>query len=129
MPVKSMVLIFFKTACDTGFKLKQKNSPMLSFNVSVCNSVFGPDKPIVKYVHKSIYKSVSTSSLLPDKLIIDSNVCSNKLVSFSSIRSSKPIHGSNVCLSKSITSRIACLCKSISGSDVRSIKLISVSFI
>lgn len=96
MPVKSMVLFFFKTACDTGFKLKQKNSPMLSFNVSVCNSVFGPDKPIVKYVHKSIYKSVSTSSLLPGKHISDCNVSSNKLLSASSVRPSKLNRGSNV---------------------------------
>ena len=88
---------------------------MLPCNVSVCNSVCNPDKPIVKYVRKSIFKSVSTSSVIPGKPISDSNV-----------RSSKPIHGSNVRLSKPIASSTTRPSKPISGSNV---KLVSVSSI
>ena len=52
-------------ACDTGFNLKQEEFPMLPCNVSVPNSVCNPDEPTVKCVRKSIYKFVSTSSVLP----------------------------------------------------------------
>ena len=52
-------------ACDTGFNLKQEDFPMLPCNVSALNSICNPDKPTVKCVRKSIYKFVSTSSVLP----------------------------------------------------------------
>ena len=68
-------------ACDTGFNLKQEDFLMLPCHVTVRNFVCNPDKTTVKYIHKSIYKSVSTSSILPGKLIHDSNVrSSNSLV-------------------------------------------------
>ena len=60
------------SACGTGF-------PMLPCNVSVCNSVCNPDKPTVKCVRISIYKFVSTTSVLPGKPIHDSNIRSSKL--------------------------------------------------
>ena len=77
-------------ACHTGFNIKQEDFPMLPCNVSVRNSVYNPDKPIVKYVHKSIFKSVSTSSVCRGKPISDSNVPSSKLssASVSSVRPS-----------------------------------------
>ena len=104
---------------------------MLPCNVPVCNSVCNPDKPIVKYVRKSIFKSVSTSSIRQGKPISDSDDRSCKLVSASasSVCPSKPIHGSNVCLSKPITSSNTRQSKSISGSSVCSIKPVSVSSI
>ena len=74
----------FKTiSCYTGFNLKQEDFPILPFNVPLHNSVCNPDKPIVKYVHKSISKFVSTSSVLLGKPITDGNVLSSKLVSAS----------------------------------------------
>ena len=100
---------------------------MLPCNVSVRNSVCNPDKPTIKCVRKSIYKFVSTSSVLPGKPIRDSSVCSSKLVNASSVRSRRPSHGSNVRLSKPITSSIARPSKLVSGTNVRSIKPVSVS--
>ena len=114
-------------ACDTGFNLKQEYFPMLPCNV--CESVCNPDKPTVNCVCKSIYKFISTSSVLPGKPTRDSNVCSCKLVNASSIRSSKLIHGSNVCLSKPITSSIARPSKLVSDSNVRYIKPVIASSI
>ena len=61
-------------AGDTGLNLKQENFSMLPCNVSVCNSVSNPDNPTVQCVRKSIYKYVSTSSVLSGKPIRDSNV-------------------------------------------------------
>ena len=116
-------------ACDTVFNLKLEDFRMLPFNVSVRNPVCNPDKPIVKYVRKSIYKSVSTGSVLPGKPISDSNVSLNKLISDSSVRPSKLIHGSNVRLSKPFTSSIVRPDRLISGSNIRSVKPISVSFV
>ena len=78
-------------ACHTSFNLKQEDFPMLPCNVSIRNSVCNPDKPIVKYVRKSIFKSASTSSVLPGKPNSDSNFRSSKLVSASSVRPGKPI--------------------------------------
>ena len=72
--------------CHAGFNLKQEDFPMLPCNMSVRNSVGNLDKPIVKYVRKSIFKSVGTSSALPGKPISDSNVRSSKLNSASSVR-------------------------------------------
>ena len=94
-------------ACNTDLNLKQEDFPMLSCKVSVRNSVCNTDKPTVKYIRKSIYKSVGTSSGLPGKLICDINVRSSKLVSASSVRPNKPIHGSNARLGRPITSSIA----------------------
>ena len=93
-------------ACHTGLNLKQEDIHMLPCNISLRNSVCNPDKPIVKYVRKSIFKSISASSVRRGKPIGDSNVRSSKLVSASasSVRPSKHIHGSNVRLSKPITS-------------------------
>ena len=118
-------------ACLTGFSLKQEDFPMLRCNVSVRNSVCNLDKPIVKYVRKPIFRSVSTSSVRRGKPISDINVRSSKLVSASasSVCPSKPIHGSNVRLSKLITSSNTCPSKPISGSRVRLIKPGSVSSI
>ena len=78
-------------ACDAGFNLKQGNFPMLPINVSVCNSVNNPDKPIVKFVCKSILKTVSTSSFPPGKSIDNIIGRSSKLVSTNFVRPSKPI--------------------------------------
>ena len=66
---------------------------MLPCNVSARNSVCNLDKSIEKYVRKSIFKSVSTSSVRRGKPISDSNVHSSKLVSASasSVRTSKPM--------------------------------------
>ena len=94
-------------ACNTDLNLKQEDLPMLSCKVSVRNSVCKTDKPTVKYIRKSIYKSVGTSSGLPGKLICDINVRSSKLVSAISVRPSKPIHGSNAHLGRPVTSSIA----------------------
>ena len=116
-------------ACDTGFNLKQEDFPMLPCNVSFRNSVCNPDNPTLKYVRKSIYKSASTSSILPSKLICDSNVRSSKLVSGISVRPNKFIHGSNFCLSKPITSSIVRRSKLVSGTNVCSVKPVSVSSI
>ena len=69
----------------TDFNLKQEDFPKLSYNVSVRNSVCNPDKPIVKFVCKSIFKAVSTSSVLPFKSVSNSNARSSKLISASSI--------------------------------------------
>ena len=102
---------------------------MLPSNVSVCNSVCNLDKSTLKYVQKSIYKSVSTCFVLPSEPICDSNVCSNKLVSASSVYPSKTIYDSNACLSKPITSSNACPSKLVRGSNVLSIKLVRVSSI
>ena len=102
---------------------------MLPCNVSVRNSVCNLDRTTVRYVCKSIYKSVSTCSVLPGKPIRNSNVCSSKLVSASSVRPSKPIYGSNARLSKPITSSIAHPSKLVSGSNVRSVKPVSVGSI
>ena len=55
----------------------------------IYNSVCNPDKPIVEYVRKSIYKSVRTSSVLPSKPNSDGNVRSSKLVNASTVRQSK----------------------------------------
>ena len=111
-------------ACHTSFILKQEDFPMLSCNVSVRNSVCNPDKATVKCVRKSLFKSVSTSSVRRGKPISDSNVCSSKLVSASAsfVRPNKPIHSSNVRLSKPITSSNTRPSKPISGSNVCSIK-------
>ena len=113
---------------ETCLLVTQEDFPMLPCNMSVRNSVCNPDKPIVNYVRKSIFKSVSTSSVRRGKPISDSNVRSSKLVSASasSVRPSKPIHGSNVGLSKPITSSNTRPSKPISGSSVRSIKPVSV---
>ena len=116
-------------ACNTGFNLKQEDFPMLTSNVPVRNSVCNPDQASLKCVRKSIYKFVSTSSVLPGKPIRISNVPSSKLVNASSVCSSKPIHGSNVRLSKPIISNIARPNKLVSGSNVRYIKPVSVSSI
>ena len=125
-----IVLISSKLfACDTGFNLKQKDFPMLPCNVSFRNSVCNPDNPTLKYIHKSIYKSASTSSIIPGKLICDSNVRSSKLVSGISVRPNKPIHGSNFCLSKPITSSVVRRSKLVSGTNVCSVKPVSVSSI
>ena len=111
-------------ACHTSFILKQEDFPMLSCNVSVRNSVCNLDKATVKCVRKSLFKSVSTSSVRRGKPISDSNVCSSKLVSASAsfVRPNKPIHSSNVRLSKPITSSNTRPSKPISGSNVCSIK-------
>ena len=77
-------------AWDTGSNLKQEDFTMIVCNVSVHNSICFPDKPIVKYVRKSIYKSVSTSSVVPSKHISDSNAHSSKILSSSSIRPTNP---------------------------------------
>ena len=74
MPAKLVSISSKLFACDIGFNLKQEDFPILPCNVYFCSPVFNPDKPIVKYVCKSIYKSVSTGSLLPGKLTSDSNV-------------------------------------------------------
>ena len=126
---KSVSITSKMFACHTGFNLKQEGFLVLLCNVSVRNSVSNPDKPIVKYVCKSIFKSVSTSSVRRGKPISDSNVRSRKLVSASasSVRPSKPIHGKNVRLSKPITSSNTRPSKPIRGSNVRSIKPVSVS--
>ena len=117
--INEIVSVFSKVfACDTGFNLKQEDFPMLPCNVSALNSICNPDKPTVKCVRKSIYKFVSTSSVLQGKLIHYSNVHSCKLVNTSSIRSSKSIHDSIVGLSKPITSSIARPSKLVSGSNV-----------
>ena len=113
-------------ACDTGLNLKQEDFSMLPCNVPVCHSVSNPDNPTVQCVRKSIYKFVSTSSVLSGKPIRDSNVHSSNLVNTSSICSSKPIHGSNFRLSKPITCSIACRSKLVSGNNVRYIKPVSV---
>ena len=73
---------------------------MLPCNVSFRNSVCNPDNPTLKYVRKSIYKSASTSSILPSKLICDSNVRSSKLVSGTNVCSVKPVSVSSICPSK-----------------------------
>ena len=86
--------LFYET--DTCFSLKQEDLSILPGNVSVRNSVCNTDKHIVKCVRKCIFKSVSTSSLLPGKHISDCNVSSNKLLSASSVRPSKLNRGSNV---------------------------------
>ena len=134
-------------ACDTGFNLKQEDFPMLPCNKFVRKTVCNPNKLTVKCVRKSIYKFVSTSSVVPGKPIRDSNVRSCKLVNSNFVRSSKPIHDSNVrsCklvntnfvrsskpihdsnvrLSKPITSSIARPSKLVSGSNVRYIKPVS----
>ena len=114
-------------ACDTGFNLNQEDFPMLPCNVFVRNPVCNTDKPIVKYVRKFIFKSVSISSVLPGKPIRDSNVCSSKLVSACSVLTSKPVHASNVRLSKPITSSIARPSKLVTGSNACSAKPVSVS--
>ena len=116
-------------ACDTGFNLKQEDFPILPCNVFVWDSVCNPDKSTVKYVCKSIFKSVSTCSVLLVKPIQNSNVCSSKLVIASSVRPSKPVYGSNAHLSKPITPSIARPSKLVSGSNVHSIKPVSVSSI
>ena len=113
-------------ACDTALNLKQEDFSMLPCNVPVCHSVSNPDNPTVQCVRKSIYKFVSTSSVLSGKPIRDSNVHSSNLVNTSSICSSKPIHGSNFRLSKPITCSIACRSKLVSGNNVRYIKPVSV---
>ena len=92
---------------------------MLPYNVSIRHSGCNPDKPIVKFVRKSTFKAVSTSSVLPCKPVSDSNVCSSKFVSTSSVRPSKPVCGSNALLSKPTTSINARPSKPISGSNVR----------
>ena len=129
--INEIVSIFSKLfACDTGFNLKQEDFPMLPCNVSVRNSVCNLDRTTVRYVRKSIYKSVSTCSVLPGKPIRNSNVRSSKLVSASSVRPSKPIYGSNARLSKPITCSIVRPRKLVSGSNVRSIKsLVLVLFV
>ena len=78
-------------ACDTGFNLKQADFPMLHFNVSVRNSVSNPDKSIVKFVCKSIFKTVSTSSFPPGKSISNIIGRSSKLIDANFVRPSKPI--------------------------------------
>ena len=103
--------------CDTGFNLKQEDFPILPCFVSVRNSACNPDKPNVKCVCKSIYKFVSTNSVLSGKTIRDIDVCSSKLVNASCVRSSKPIHDSIVLLSKPITSSIARSSNVVSGSN------------
>ena len=102
---------------------------MLPCNVSVRNPVCNTDKPIVKYVRKFIFESVSIRSVLPGKPIRDSNVCSSKLVSACSVLTSKPIQASNVRLSKPITSSIARPSKLVTGSNACSAKPVSVSSI
>ena len=94
---------------------------MLPCSVSVWNSVCSPDKSTIKYVCKSVYKSVSTCFVLPGEPICDSNVCSNKLVSASSVYPSKTIYDSDACLSKPITSGNARPSKLVRGSNVLSI--------
>ena len=69
-------------ACDTGFNLKQEDLPILPCKVSVRNSLCNPDKPTVKCVRKSIYKFVSTSSVLPGKSIMFVQVNSLMLAPF-----------------------------------------------
>ena len=98
---------------------------MLLCNMFVRKTVCNPDSPTKKCVRKSIYKFVSTSSVLPGKRIRDGNIRLCKLVNTSSIRSSKPIHDSIVRLSKPITSSIAHPSKLVSGSIVRCIKSVS----
>ena len=61
-------------ACHTGFNSKQEDLIMLPCNVSVRNFVWNSDKPTIKYVRKSIFKSISTSSALPGKPISNSTV-------------------------------------------------------
>ena len=116
-------------ACHTGGNLKQEDFPMLPCNMSVRNSVYNPDKFIVKYVRKSIFKSVSTSSVRRGKPISDSNIRSSKFISASasSVCPSEPIHGINIRLSKRFTSSNTRPIKPISGSNVGSIKPVSVS--
>ena len=51
--------------------------PILPCNVSVRNSICDPEKPIVKFACKYLFKTVNTantSSVLPGKPISDSNV-------------------------------------------------------
>ena len=57
----------------------------------------------MKFIRKSIVKTVSTSSVLPDKAISDSNAC----LSASSILQRK-LRGNNVRFSKPATSNNAC---------------------
>ena len=126
----SSPVALFKTVClRHRFQFKTGSFPMLPCNVSVRNSVYNPDKSTVKYVCKSIYKSVNTCSFLPGKPIHNSNVRSSKLVGASSVCPSKPFYGSNPHLSKPITSSIARPSKLVSGSNVHSIKPISISSI
>ena len=106
-------------ACNAGFNLKQEGFPMLSCNVSVRNSVCNPDKSTVKYVRKSIHKSVSTYSVLPGKPIRDSNVCSSKLVSATSVRQSKLVNGSNVRSIKPVSVSSVCPSKQTCCSNIR----------
>ena len=104
---------FFKVIClryRFQFKaLKQEDFPLLPGH-----SVYNPNKLIVKFIPKSIVKTVSTSSVLPDKAISDSNAC----LSASSILQSKIIRGSNVRFSKPATSNNACPREYISRSNV-----------
>ena len=92
---------------------------MLPCNVSVRNSVCNPDKPTVKYVRKSIYKSASTSSIRPGKSIRDSNVHLKKPITSSITRPSKLVSDTNVRSIKPVGVGSICPSKQTCGSNVR----------
>ena len=66
-----LAVLIYNSIIPNASKMNEIISiPMLPCNVSVCNPVCNPEKPVVKYVRKSIYKSVTTSSVRLGKPIM-----------------------------------------------------------